>query len=127
MMENGQSLIDAYLDKERNEAVSKIREKKKLEQAAIEAHKIRQACGLLQGRDMPDWDDMALISQKHFIEDARNVLSKPTITLKEIHNEYRKRLIEYGDTESEDLQPFDNEALYIEQMVLDKLKEMIAK
>ena len=98
------------------------------ENAAREAHKVRNAGRLvnLNNADIRDWKDIALVSQDHLIADAENVAANPSITAAELSLLYKARLIAWGDIDSPDLGAGDdNNPSYqeIEEMVLKRLKE----
>lgn len=100
------------------------------ENAAKEAHKVRNSARLLIiNADIYEWEDLALITKRHLIADAKNVSENPLITSAEIFRIYKERLIAWGDIESPDLGVGDeNYMIYqmTEDMVLKRLKECLS-
>lgn len=133
-MDSDQDLLDA---RDAHEAVREADEWKRKranhqrhENAAREAHKVRNSSRLIgfNKADVRGWEDLPLVSQNHLIADAENVAANPSITAAELSRLYNERLIDWGDIDSPDLGlGDDNTPSYheIEEMVLKRLKECL--
>lgn len=133
-MDLEQDLLDAHNAREDVREADEWKRKKadhqRYENAAREAHKVRNSARLLVVNALViDWDGIQLSSKNHFIADAENVAENPLITAAELNEVYKERLISWGDTDNPDLGVGDENALIyqvIEEMVLKRLKEYFA-
>ena len=133
-MDSDQDLLDAHNAREDARKADEWKRKKadhqRHENAAREAHKVRNFARLLVvNADVRDWEELPLGSQKHLTTDAENVAANPSITAAELSRLYNERLIAWGDIDSPDLGVGDeNTPSYqvIEEMVLKCLKEYLA-
>ena len=127
-MDSDQELLDAYAAREvadwhRNKALQL-----RYENAAEQAHKIRNASRLLHGLQVLAWDKMQLNCQRHLIADAKNVAENPSISATELHQMFKERLIAGGDTDNPELGMGDENTPYylgIEEAVLEHLKKWL--
>lgn len=132
-MDSDQDLLDSHNAREEVREADEWKRNKaehqRHENAAKEGHKVRNSARLLiVNADIRNWEELALISQKHLISDAENVSKSPSITAAELSRLYNERLIAWGDVESPDLGVGDeNYPIYqvAEEMVLKRLKECL--
>lgn len=120
-MDTDQNLLDDFNAREEAREAAEWKLKKatqeRYESAAKRAHAFRTALRLLT-RPAPAWEDMGPASQRHLIEDARNVAEQPTISAAELNRLYKERLREGGDTEHEDLQAWTPQDEFVEAQCL---------
>jgi len=132
-MDSDQDLLDAHNAREdvreADEWKRKSADHQRYENAAREAHKLRNTARLLLANaDVRDWEELALVSQKHLTVDAEDVAKNPSITAAELSRLYFERLVAWGDADSPDLGEGDEDAQsyqVIEEMVLKRLKECL--
>lgn len=126
-MDPDQKIIDEFNAREEEKKAYEFKIKKSnLERhstAAKNAHKIRQAHRILYIISTPSWEEMDLLSKNHLISDAENVAKNPSITLDELTELYRDRIIKSGDTENPDLGKMDPDLRSVEELVLNELKK----
>lgn len=127
-MDLDQNFLDSHNAREADEWKRKKANHQWLENAAKEAHKVRNILRLINNDIVIDWENLHLGSQKHLIADANNVVENPSITATELGRLYTERLIAWGDTDNPDLDVSDeNISTYqvIEESVLKRLKECL--
>jgi len=128
-MDSDQTLIDSYVSGEEALRAADYKQKadalRRYEDAAKKAHKIRQSNALLRNYSVPSWEELALVGQRHLIVDAEIVSNNPSTTESELRKLYLERLIAWGDTESSDLNDWDENSEGCEQMVLKELKAIL--
>jgi hypothetical protein len=103
--------------------------RQRFENAAKEAHIVRNTTRLKNNEEVVEWDDLGVSSIRHLIADAENVATNLSITAEELHELYKERLIAWGDTENPDLAiGYEDYASFIliEKLVLEKLKTCLA-
>lgn len=130
-MDSDQKLLDDYNASEDARRAAERKKNKAVQQwyenAAKQAHKIRQVSGLLRANSqVPSWEDMGSGSQRHLIADAQHVANNPSVTEFELRRLYRERLVAQGDTDNPDLECNDEDSWRTEEMVLARLKECLA-
>lgn len=124
-MDAYEKLLNDYESREAEKLKQKLSDQRKYEEAAKQAHRVRNAARLLvPNAPVIDWEGLSSISQKHLIADAENVALNPSITADELARLYRERLVKWGDLDSSDLLNGDDEE--VEGMVLEQLKACFA-
>lgn len=130
-MDSYQDLLDAANARELARESAEWKRKKEAQQqyenAAKDAHKVRQAGHLLLDSILPSWEEMSLSSQRRLIADAISVAKNPSISGAELRILDQERLMASGDTEHEDLQLGSEPFQSVERVVLENLRANLKK